>query len=81
SVRTIQAYTRGPDVTVTLTDDVPGAAIHYTLDGSTPSARSLVYGAPLRYALKPNETVDVTAVAVLPDGRVSTPSELLLARR
>lgn len=34
-------------VTVAITDSTSGAVIHYTLDGSTPTAASLVYSAPI----------------------------------
>jgi hypothetical protein len=35
------------DITVGITPPVPGAVIHYTLDGSEPTVESPVYGAPL----------------------------------
>lgn len=35
------------EVTLSLVLDVPGAAIHYTLDGSTPNERSPLYDSPL----------------------------------
>jgi len=46
---------------VTITDATSGAAIHYTLDGSTPTAASPVYGA----AIPVTSTTTVKAIATL----------------
>ena len=46
---------------VTLTDNIPGAVIHYTTDGGAASASSAVYSAPL--TLSASETVRAIAVA------------------
>jgi hypothetical protein len=46
---------------VTITDTTAGAAIHYTLDGSAPTATSALYGAPI--ALTGTTTVNAIAVA------------------
>lgn len=46
---------------VTLTDSLPGSVIHYTTDGSSASASSAVYSAPL--TLSTSETVQAVAVA------------------
>jgi hypothetical protein len=46
---------------VTLTDNIADAGIHYTTDGSSPSANSSVYSAPL--TLTASETVRAIAVA------------------
>jgi len=48
-------------VSVTLSDTTTGAAIHYTTDGSTPTASSAVYGNPI--ALTGPTTVKAIAVA------------------
>jgi Chitobiase/beta-hexosaminidase C-terminal domain len=45
---------------VTLTDNIPGAVIHYTTDGSAPSSSSAVYTSPI--ALANSETVRAIAV-------------------
>jgi hypothetical protein len=47
--------------TVTITDITSGATIHYTTDGSTPTASSAVYTAP--FAINQAETVNAIAVA------------------
>ncbi len=51
-------------VTITLTDAVAGAAIYYTLDGSTPTTNSSLYSAPLVLS---NSTT-ISAKAVKPGG-------------
>jgi hexosaminidase len=81
SIRTVQAYTDGSDATIAIGSAIPGSSIHYTLDGSAPSAKSRVYSAPLALSVGPHKTVDVQAVVVLSNGRVSTPSELILQQR
>jgi len=48
----------------------PGAAVHYTLDGSTPTAASAVYTAPVD--LRSDATVKAVTVA---DGRLSAVAE------
>jgi Chitobiase/beta-hexosaminidase C-terminal domain len=47
--------------TVTLTDTTPGAVIHYTTDGTTPTANSATYSAPLTVGLP--TTIQAIAVA------------------
>ena len=57
--------------TVTLSDAVATAAIHFTLDGTTPSASSAVYSGPLQIA----QTTTIRAIAVAngrADSAVST---------
>jgi hypothetical protein len=46
--------------TVTISDSTPGAAIHYTVDGSTPTASSPVYTTPLQVSA----TTTISAIAV-----------------
>jgi hypothetical protein len=46
---------------VTLTDSIPGAVIHYTTDGSTPTTRSAVYHTPL--AVSTTTTIKALATA------------------
>jgi hypothetical protein len=49
-------------VTVSLASTTPGAVIYYTLDGSTPTTASLVYGA----ALPVSATTTIKAIATAP---------------
>ncbi|MEK8129898.1 FN3 associated domain-containing protein [Paenibacillus filicis] len=55
------------EVLVTLTTDEPDASIYYTLDGSQPSAKSLLYTAPIRLT----ETTTIKAVTVVPEKEIS----------
>lgn len=80
SVQAIRAETGSPSVTVSLENAVPNAAVYYTTDGSTPDTHSKRYEGPLHFSLTPEERIDVTAIVVLPDGRASTPSTLVLTR-
>jgi hypothetical protein len=58
-------------VTVTMTDSTPGASIHYTTNGSTPTAASPVYSSPI--AVTATETIHAIAVATgYLDSNVST---------
>lgn len=58
---------------VTLSTPTPGAAIHYTLDGTTPTPASPVYAQPLEF----DASATLFAVAFLPDWE---PSPLASAR-
>lgn len=46
---------------LTLTDTTPGAAIHYTTDGTTPTSASTLYSAPIRVST--GETIKAIAIA------------------
>ena len=46
---------------LSMTDATPGASIHYTTDGTTPSSATTLYSAPIRVSL--NETVKAIAIA------------------
>jgi hexosaminidase len=71
---------------VDMHDAVDAASIHYSIDGSIPTAASPAFGAspgtpgvvglPLQLSL--GKTLVLCAVAVLPDGRTSAPSFLRL---
>ena len=78
SVRTVSAQLPPGPVTITIATVVPGGVVRYTTDGSTPTAKSPLYAGPIPVAITPEQRVDIHAVVVLPDGRMSTPSELVL---
>jgi hypothetical protein len=65
---------------VRIGNDVPNATVYYTTDGSQANARSKRYDAPLQLPVSPAQRIDINAVAVLPDGRASTPSELVITK-
>lgn len=66
------------DVTVTLTCETEGAKIYYTLDGTTPTAESTEYAAPVVVKYE-DRTVTVKAVAVL-DGVLSSVASETITR-
>lgn len=55
-----QSFTSASPVTVTITDSTSGAVIHYTTDGSTPTAASATYTAP--FSVKSTETIRAIAL-------------------
>ena len=57
---TPEAGTYGGGVTVTMINNAPGATLHYTVDGSTPTASSTAYSGPI--ALTQSATVKAIAV-------------------
>lgn len=79
SVRTVDAQTASGSVAVTISSVVPNGTIRYTVDGTPPSKTSTGYRNPIALSLGPNQAVRITAIVVLPDGRASTPSCLMLA--
>lgn len=80
SVRTVTAETDESHVRITLNDAVPNGAIMYTTDGTKPGSESRRYDAPLLIVLAPGQRIEFTAIVVLPDGRKSTPTELVIRR-
>jgi hypothetical protein len=64
---------------VTLTDNTPNAVIHYTTDGSAPSANSAVYNSP--FTLTGSETVRAIAVEQGIDSAASSASYTINAAR
>ncbi len=80
SVRTLAAQTRSNSIEVTISDAVPGASIRYTTGNAVATTSSPRYTSALRYEMQPGKVVHITAVAVLQNGRVSTPSELIVRR-
>jgi hexosaminidase len=69
-----------PQATLTISDDVPDAAVYYTTDDSLPTLKSTPYLAPLTFDLTKIAVLHVRAIAVLPSGRASAPTTLTLRR-
>lgn len=81
SVRTVKAETGAAQTSVAIATIVPEGVIHYTTDGTAPTAASPVYGSPIAVTLAPNQRADIRAVVTMPPRRSSTVSELVLTRR
>jgi hypothetical protein len=79
-VQTISAHTDASNVTVTLSDPVPNAALIYTTNGTNPDTHAQRYTQPLQLALAPGQRVTITAAAMLPDGPMSTVTKFVLER-
>ena len=71
----------GTSATVGLREIVPDATIHYTLDGTVPTAASPVYDHPLALVQASDRASVVASVVVLRDGRTSAPSFLRISPR
>lgn len=78
SVQTVDAQTKPGSVNVIISTVVPEGTIRYTLDGTQPAKTSPLYSGAIPLTLAPNQTVQITAIVVLPDGSASTPSRLIL---
>jgi len=68
-----------PRIRVTLGAGFAGAEIRYTLDGTDPTPRSLLYARPFDVTTT-FDGVPVTARAFTADGRASTPRRMLVKR-
>jgi hexosaminidase len=79
--QSIAAETTSGAATVSLSDLDPGATLVYTTDGSDPDRHATRYNGPLHLTLAPGQRIEITAAAMLPNGRTSTTSRLLLFRR
>ncbi len=71
--------TLGDSVTLTLAALVPDAEIRYTTDGSDPSGASTLYAGQVQLPVD-EAGVTVTARAILPNGRASTPTAARFAK-
>lgn len=80
NIQAVAAHTSASEVTISLSDGDPAAAIIYTTDGSDPSAKDQHYTGPLHLTLSPGQVVHIRAAAIRPDGKASTVTELLLTR-
>jgi hexosaminidase len=80
SVRTVKAEIGTAQTNVAIATIVPGGVIHYTTDGTAPTAVSPVYGSPIALTLAPNQRAVIQAIVTMPSQRSSTVSELVLTR-
>ena len=67
---------QGSQAVFTLRSLVPGAQIHYTLDGTMPDETTALYTRALAVPL--NRQLTVRAVTIAPNGRKSPPAELFV---
>ena len=72
----ISQVKQGDKAVFTLRSLVPGARIHYTLDGTMPDETTALYTKPVAVPL--NNRLTVRAVTIAPNGRKSPPAELLV---
>jgi hexosaminidase len=80
NLRSLSATVASARVTLIMNEAVPGAAIYYTFDGTRPSEKSSRYDRPLTVDIPAGKRIEVHALAVLPDGRKSFTSTLVLYR-
>ena len=78
SMRTVEMRVSSGDISVSMQTPVEDSTIHYTLDGTVPTAKSHLYSGPIKTTLRDGTKIDVTAVTILRDGRMSTPTELIV---
>jgi hexosaminidase len=80
-LRASDVITSSAAAQVALTDDAPDAAIYYTTDGTVPTVKSARYRSPIALDLKPGQRLELQAIAVLPDGKISFATEFVIYRR
>ncbi len=66
---------------MSLKSPVEGAKIYYTLDGSIPTEKSLLYTSPIILSLEASERKDLKTIVVLQNGRKSSVYSATLLRR
>jgi len=62
---------KGSKFTVVLEPSVEGAKVHYTIDGTEPSATDLIYSALLEFKIPEGSTVTLKTIVVTPSGKTS----------
>ena len=66
---------------ISLTENLPGAKIYYTTDGSTPDEKSMLYEKPITLDIKSGGTAELKTVVVTPGGRASSVYAATILRR
>jgi hexosaminidase len=67
--------------TISLTENLPGAKIYYTIDGSTPDERSTLYEKPVSIDIKNGGMAELKTVVVTAGGRASSVYAATILRR
>jgi hexosaminidase len=79
-VQAVAAETSSSRIIVEIADQLPNATIFFTTAGKDPAKTGKRYASPLHLTLAPGEQLRIVATAVLPDGRASSTSALVVRR-